>query len=791
MLFHGDPESALAQESPAGISYKIGGAVQQVLRHCDELQARGVTDLSLSNGVLRVSESGEIDLLFHAASPTSEVQEADLIALGATILGRLRVPPELRLPPLGLIEARLPHDAVEAAAALPWVVAVTTPGYGEADPHPTNPINSEGVALHNADLLQAQGVDGTGVTVGAISTGVANLAQSQAQNELPAVTVLNTNALDEGTAMLEIIHDMAPGATLLYDDGAGTAAAGVMRHFNALNNLVANGADVIAEDLAFAAEPAFQQGLLATTAEAIAAAGVSVHSSAGNRATNHTARVAAAGTGGGPDGVNFGAAPPGCANIPDNVVAIAPGGDTTFDVTLQQNAAGTLGARFTLQWSEPRAIFPTPGQGGFTDLNLYVMDMGLTQCLGQSVAVQANGQGDTLEVVALPAGLAGTAAKLVVDVQGTSSAVAAPTLDLRWRRATAGNPGEDNPTRAGSLNPDSNYIGLATSSAAVNALFGTLQAFSSGGPVQLGLTTVCPGGGPGPCAGVAGPALANSLGPTWAAADNVAISGVGGFGTGTCPAVNPGDCRFLGTSAAAPHAAACDALIRDAIGAPASPVLPILNRLVNGAVDMGAPGPDNATGAGLLDCDGSVVPTAVCQDITVPTDPGVCNAAVDPMQVDDGSFDPDGGALTKALVPPGPFDLGGTAVELTVTDPDGLSDACAASVTVVDEEPAVLQCNTPASATMVPPDAPISFTASATDNCGPTTVVITEFDCFKFTKKGKRIDKTESCQVTLSGDTITIEDSGGVGDSITWKVTATDAAGNPAMIDCGVLVVKP
>jgi hypothetical protein len=25
MLFHGDPESALAQESPAGISYKIGG----------------------------------------------------------------------------------------------------------------------------------------------------------------------------------------------------------------------------------------------------------------------------------------------------------------------------------------------------------------------------------------------------------------------------------------------------------------------------------------------------------------------------------------------------------------------------------------------------------------------------------------------------------------------------------------------------------------------------------------------------------------------------------------------
>ena len=169
---------------------------------------------------------------------------------------------------------------------------------------------------------------------------------------------------------------MAPGATLLFNASGG----GVINHVNAINNLVANGANVIAEDIAFDAEPAFQQGLTTATAEAIAAAGVSVHSSAGNRGRNHAARVSAVGTGSTPDSVGFTTTPPtGCTNTPDNVVAIAPGGDTTFDVILGTNT------RFTLQWSEPRAIFPTADQGGFTDLNLYIMDAGLTQCLGESV----------------------------------------------------------------------------------------------------------------------------------------------------------------------------------------------------------------------------------------------------------------------------------------------------------------------------------------------------------------------------------------------------------------------
>ncbi len=60
-----------------------------------------------------------------------------------------------------------------------------------------------------------------------------------------------------------------------------------------------------------------------------------------------------------------------------------------------------------------------------------------------------------------------------------------------------------------------------------------------------------------------------------------------------------------------------------------------------------------------------------------------------------------------------------------------------------------------------------------------------------FTKKGKRIDKTNSCEVSFATDTLTIEDSGGVGDHITWSVTASDSEGNEGTEDCLLLVVNP
>ncbi len=43
----------------------------------------------------------------------------------------------------------------------------------------------------------------------------------------------------------------------------------------------------------------------------------------------------------------------------------------------------------------------------------------------------------------------------------------------------------------------------------------------------------------------------------------------------------------------------------------------------------------------------------------------------------------------------------------------------------------------------------------------------------------------------MDGDTITILNSGGVGDRIEWTVQATDACGNVEEVTCGVDVDNP
>ena len=125
----------------------------------------------------------------------------------------------------------------------------------------------------------------------------------------------------------------------------------------------------------------------------------------------------------------------------------------------------------------------------------------------------------------------------------------------------------------------------------------------------------------------------------------------------------------------------------------------------------------------------------------------------------------------------------------TATDACGNSSSYTQTIEVVDTTPPIIECNAPA--TITPKDAPISFTATASDNRDDhPSVEILEYDCFFYTKKGKLIHKTESCMVEIEGDTITILDSGGVGDHISWTILAIDNCGNEAEKKCEVEVVK-
>jgi subtilisin family serine protease len=150
-------------------------------------------------------------------------------------------------------------------------------------------VTSQGDAASKANLARATGFDGTGVKVGVISDGVNGLAASKSSGNVPSSTAVpvgtgcSAGSGDEGTAMLEIVHDLAPGATLAFSEGLTSSLAFI----NSVTCLRNAGAQVIVDDLGFYDEPFFADGPVALAAKAAVQAGVSFHSAAGNDADRH------------------------------------------------------------------------------------------------------------------------------------------------------------------------------------------------------------------------------------------------------------------------------------------------------------------------------------------------------------------------------------------------------------------------------------------------------------------------------------------------------------------------
>ena len=78
--------------------------------------------------------------------------------------------------------------------------------------------------------------------------------------------------------MLQIVHDLAPGADLAF----ATAFTGELGFATNIRALAANGADVIADDIIYFAEPIYQDGPIAAAVDDVTAQGVDYFSMAYN-----------------------------------------------------------------------------------------------------------------------------------------------------------------------------------------------------------------------------------------------------------------------------------------------------------------------------------------------------------------------------------------------------------------------------------------------------------------------------------------------------------------------------
>lgn len=107
-------------------------------------------------------------------------------------------------------------------------------------------------------------------------------------------------------------------------------------------------------------------------------------------------------------------------------------------------------------------------------------------------------------------------------------------------------------------------------------------------------------------------------------------------------------------------------------------------------------------------------PVVICKNVTV-TAAANCSAVA---SVNDGSFDPDGDAITITQSPAGPYPLGATSVTLTVTDSHGVSSSCGATVTVVDSTAPAIACPQNISiGCSTDKLVPVSFSVTASDSC--------------------------------------------------------------------------
>ncbi len=472
----------------AKVSTQLRQKGQQVAAMLDSNLAGSPAELS--TGLVRVDGAGRLQVdawLLDTSAATLAGLEANGLKIERSNLE------------FSVVEGWLLYDQLTVLAAMPEVRLLTPPAYPDVD---TGSRNSQGDAILRANQVRALGFNGSGQKICALSDGVTHWTTARASGDLPAsIDVRKAGSGDEGTAMLEIIHDLAPGAALGFY-GPGTA----VDMANGIRTLRNAGCTVIVDDLSFNGEPYYQDGQInAAITDVMVNSNVIYAGSAGNVAQAHWQGTFVPGTF--VNGV-------GTANR-------WQAGDELFGLTVQNN--GYFGA--FLQWNDQW------GASG-TDYDLLLYN-GAVQVIDSSRDNQS-GAGNPLEYIYYEntSGSTQTVYLAIFRWQGS----AATKLQLYTRGG--GIAAREYNVIAGSVTPNHHPLGMFASAAIDAADPGndTVEPFSSQGPVEHYF-----------------PAYEVRQKPDITAIDGVSVTGAGGFSS-----------PFYGTSAAAPHVAAIAGLVRSA-----------------------------------------------------------------------------------------------------------------------------------------------------------------------------------------------------------------------------------
>ncbi|MEM1229793.1 MAG: S8 family serine peptidase [Pseudomonadota bacterium] len=462
-------------------------------------------------------------------------------------------------------------------------------------------VISEGDAGSRADVARARfGVTGAGVKLCAISDGTGGNVESAATGNLPinedgtpAVELcpLNVDQGAEGTAMLEIMHDLAPGAELGFCPAFGPD--GEQGLANAITYLAKDmDCDIIVDDVAFLTEPFFEDGPVARAVDRAFWGGALYLSSAGNGVLDHYERM-------------FWDVNPEVdiafplVNLHD--WGAAAGGPSDIDWAGLVASGGNFFAAF-LQW-------PDKFGASANDFDLYIFDEfgfpagaadpDLTDAIEPVFPIGANGvdvqdgSGNPLEIAFVvnnvdpvdPFGAIRPFFMVVDRFAGEPK-----LLEINFNGFFSVNAPEDYSVPEGSIWGHAAALtaisvaatgAVANNDGTPNPNLDIIEPFSSWGPSRIFFNRK----------GRAREGLRWT--PTLTSIDGVSVTGFGGFPS-----------TFFGTSASAPHAAAIAALMLEA-----RPTLKPrgLRFLLKAASNpRGAPGFDFIWGSGLLNAEDAV-----------------------------------------------------------------------------------------------------------------------------------------------------------------------------------------